>query len=112
MGGKENKLRYFFIITSTTGISFTESQNDLIKHNFLIVAEKFNSELETINFEKNYSRLKILVPLDVAIGNVIEKGINECNKYDNFIFKYYYVTNEKIPVKQEIEEYIKEIKGI
>ena len=47
----------------------------------------------------------------MAIGNVIEKGINECNKYDDIVFRHYYATNEKITAKDEMEEILKEIIG-
>ena len=55
LGGRDGKLRYLFIMTSATGGSFTVFQKDMIRNEFLIVTERFNSELETIDFDKNYA---------------------------------------------------------
>ncbi len=51
-----------------------------------------------------------MIPLDVAVGQVIELGIDECNKMDHFLSSTYYVTNVKIPSQQELLELLKEIK--
>ena len=48
--------------------------------------------------------------MDVAIGNVIEKGIEKCNKTEEFVFPYYFVTNTNIPTEKEISEIIQKIK--
>ena len=48
--------------------------------------------------------------MDVAVGNIIEEGIEECNKVGNFIYFHYYVTNVSKPTKEEIIEYLKELK--
>jgi len=39
----------------------------------------------------------ILIPMDVAVGKVIEEGISECNKMGEFLLPDYYVTNVKKP---------------
>ena len=61
----------------------------------------------TINFSGKFIGLIVLVPLDVAIGTVIETGINKCNELGNFVFEHYYVTNGKIPELSEIDGIIK-----
>jgi hypothetical protein len=37
----------------------------------------------------------ILIPMDVAVGEVIEETISDCNKMSEFLFPDYYVTNVK-----------------
>ena len=110
LGGKANKLRYYFIISSKNELPFSEVQKNLIQDKFKYVCMKHNSEIEEINFQKNYSIVKILISMDVAVGNIIEEGIEECNKVGNFIYFHYYVTNVSKPTKEEIIEYLKELK--
>jgi len=47
--------------------------------------------------------------MDVAIGEVIEESISECNKGSEFLLPDYYVTNVKKPTPKEISEYLEEI---
>jgi len=48
--------------------------------------------------------------MDVAVGEVIEESISECNKMSEFLFPDYYVTNVKKPTPKEILEYLQEIR--
>jgi len=47
--------------------------------------------------------------MDVAVGEVIEQGISECNTISEFLFPDYYVTNVKKPTSEEISKYLEEI---
>lgn len=58
---------------------------------------------------RNYAMIKILVPMDVAVGTVIEEGISECNKKEPFLYFSYYVTNVKKPTSEEILPYLEEV---
>jgi len=53
--------------------------------------------------------IEILIPMDVAVGEVIEGDISECNKMSEFLFSDYYVTNVKKPTPEEISMYLNEI---
>jgi len=50
-----------------------------------------------------------LFNLGSRFGEVIEKGIGECNKMSEFLFPDYYVTNVKKPTPEEISKYLEEI---
>jgi len=54
--------------------------------------------------------IRTLIPMDVAAGEVIEEGIRECNKMDEFLYFHYYITNVKKPTHEEILEYLEEIR--
>ncbi len=109
LGGKGKKLRYFIVIISINNKPFTETHKKLIKEEFKLISKEYNSEIEEISFNKNYSSLKVLIPMDVAVGEVIEGGISKCNEIGRFISDSYFITNIKIPSEQEILEYIKDI---
>ncbi|MFH1005072.1 MAG: hypothetical protein V1781_06220 [Bacteroidota bacterium] len=111
LGGLDNKLRYYFLVLSSTNKPFTKTQKDIIRDEFPIVCKELNSIIETIDFSDTYVGLTALVSIDVAIGTVIETGIKKCNELGNFVFEHYYVTNQNIPDKSEINDIIKIVKG-
>jgi len=109
LGGKDNKLRYYFIVSSKDGLPFSETHRSTLKRGFETISHQYKSEIEEINFEATYAMIGILIPLDVAVGEVIEEGISECNKMSEFLFPDYYVTNVKKPTPKEISKYLEEI---
>ncbi|MGA2466972.1 MAG: hypothetical protein ABSH06_21810 [Thermodesulfobacteriota bacterium] len=109
LGGKDNKLRYYFIISSKDGLPFSESHRNTLKRGFETISHKYKSEIEEMNFEATYAMIGILIPMDVAVGEVIEEAISECNKTGEFLFPDYYVTNVKKPTPEEISKYLEEI---
>jgi hypothetical protein len=109
LGGKDNKLRYYFIAGSKDGLPFSETHRKTLKKGFETISHKYKSEIEEINFEATYAMIGILIPMHVAVGEVIEEGISECNKMSEFLFPDYYVTNVKKPTPEEISKYLEEI---
>ncbi|MFH1335214.1 MAG: hypothetical protein ABII96_01740 [Candidatus Zixiibacteriota bacterium] len=109
LGGKDNKLRYYFIVGSKDGLPFSETHRNTLKRGFETISLKYKSEIEEINCEATYAMIGILIPMDVAVGEVIEEGISECNKMSEFLFPDYYVTNVKKPTLKEISKYLEEI---
>jgi len=110
LGGKDNRLRYYFIVSSKDGAPFSKTYENIIKRGFETISHKYRSEIEEISFEATYVMIGILIPMDVAVGEVIEQGISECNKTGEFLFPDYYVTNVKKPTPEEISKYLEEIK--
>jgi hypothetical protein len=109
-GGKENRLRYYFIISSKDGLPFSETHQNTLKRGLERISHKYRSEIEEINFEATYAMIGILIPIDVAVGELIEEAISECNKMSEFLSLHYYVTNVKKPTPEEISEYLEEIR--
>jgi hypothetical protein len=110
LGGKDNQLRYYFIVSLKEGLTFTETHRNTLKKGFERISQKYNSEIEEINFEINYAMIGIFIPMDFAVGDVIEEGISECNKMGEFLFFHYYVTNVKKPTNEKILKYLEEIR--
>ena len=110
LGGKDNKLRYYFIVSSKDGLPFSETHRNTLKRGFETISHKYKSEIEEINFEATYAMIGMLIPMDVAVGEIIEEGISECNKMGEFLFLDYYVTNVRKPTYEEISDYLEEIK--
>ena len=110
LGSLNNKMRYFFLALSASGKPFTWSQKNLIKVEFTDTANELNCAVETVDYAETYIGLTVLVPMTVAVGKFIEKGIAKCNELGNYVFEHYYVTNQEIPDKSEIEGIIKKIR--
>lgn len=110
LGGSDSRLRYFLLISLKTGELFTKDQEELIQEEFDLVCRKHDCQIESGDFDRDYAALKMLVPLDVAVGHVIEQGINECNKTGIFLSSTYYVTNVKIPSEEELLRLRREIR--
>lgn len=101
LGGKENKLRYYFAIKSVEKIN-QEKELIILKELHKICKRK-DSEFEEIENHSNYVLIKILVSIDFAIGNVIEELINKCP----FVDKEYLCTNIEKPTNEFINKWIR-----
>ncbi|MBK5194457.1 MAG: hypothetical protein JJE08_00270 [Proteiniphilum sp.] len=110
LGGLNDKLRYFFLVLSSSDRSFTTTQKKIIKDEFNLIAKDINCVVESVDQSDTYAGLTVLVPMDVAVGKFIETGIKKCNELGDFVFEYYYVTNQDIPDKSEIPDIIKKVK--
>lgn len=110
LGGKDNKLRYYFIVSSKDGLPFSESHRNTLKRGFQTASRKNKSVIEEINFEDTYAMIGMLIPMDIAVGEIIEKGISECNNINQFLSLHYYVTNVAKPTYEEISDYLEQMK--
>ena len=110
LGGLKNRLRYYFLILSSTDRPFNTTQKNIIKEELNLVAWDLNSIVESVDLSDTFVELTVLVPMDVAVGTFIETGIKKCNELGNFVFEHYYLTNQEIPDKSEIKDIIKKVK--
>lgn len=110
LGGLNDKLRYFFLVLSSSDRPFTTIQKKIIKEELILVAKDLNCVVEAVDQADTFVGLTVLVPMDVAVGTLIETGIKKCNELGDFVFEHYYVTNQEIPDKSEIKDIIKKVK--
>ena len=110
LGGKGDKFRYFFIVSSKGGLAFSETHRSTLKRAFEGIGQEYNAEIEKIHFEPDYAAIGMFIPADVAVGDIIEKGIRECNKKSDFLNFHYYVTNVKKPTNEELLKYLAEVR--
>jgi hypothetical protein len=110
LGGKGNKLRYYFIVSKRQGRPLTGVQEEAVQEAFKASSDEYRSEIEGITSGSNYVMIGILIPMDIAVGVVIEEGIRRCNRTEEFLLNEYYVTNVKKPTEEEISRYLKDIR--
>jgi len=111
LGGVKDKLRIYFLFLSKTKKPFSATQKKIIKDEFELSCGKLKCVIESVDPGENFVAMKILVPMDVAIGTVADSGIVNCNELGDFVLEHYYATNQKIPVGEEIEDIIKIVRG-
>lgn len=105
LGGKGEKLRYFIVGKLKQDNKFTDSQKKIIQSEFEHFFKNNNSEIEKLEFKEIYFTITGLIPIKVAMSEVISSAISEINQYGNFINKEYLITNVKILTEKEIELY-------
>jgi len=110
LGGRDNKLRYYVIVSTREGRALTGSERETLEAGIKGSSDEYETEIEEINFGTNYAMMGILVPMHVAVGEVIEEGIRRCNRMGEILFVDYYVTNVKKPTKGEISGYLRDIR--
>jgi len=106
LGGKKSKLRYFIVFVSKSGEIFNETQRKVIKSEVEFVLQENKSDVESIDFDENYSKIVSLIPLDVPIKDTISSVIDECNLYGDFIKSNFIITNVKKLSTQEITDFL------
>jgi hypothetical protein len=109
LGGRDNKLRYCVIVSTKESRTLTRSERETFEEGFKGSSDKYESAIEEIDFGTNYAMMGILVPMHVAVGEVIEEGIRRCNRKGEILLVDYYVTNVKKPTKGEISRYLRDI---
>jgi curved DNA-binding protein CbpA len=100
LGGKENKLRYYFVIKSKEKIE--KNRELIIIDELKNICTKNDSEFEESENHGNYILIKILVSIDFAIGIIIDNLTKKCP----FLDKEYMCTNVEKPTLEFIEKWI------
>jgi hypothetical protein len=107
LGGKGTKLRYFVVLLLKPGKDFSDLNRKIINTEVGIVLQKYQGEIEKIEFKGNFATLMVIIPLEVPIKQVFKESIKECNLYGNFLKPNFIVTNVKELSKYEIDEFLK-----
>jgi hypothetical protein len=107
LGGTRDKLRIYFLVLPINGKTFNQQNHKIIENELSHTAKKLKCEIENFDFQELYTGLTALIPMDVAVATFIDKGIQCCNEFGNFVLEHYYAANTEIPDEKEIEEIIK-----
>jgi hypothetical protein len=107
LGGKGAKLRYFIVLLLKEGKDFSDLNRKIVHTEVEMILQKYNGEIEKINFTCNYATLMVIMPIDVPIKQVFRESVKECNTYGNFLKPNFIVTNVKELSKYEIDEFLK-----
>lgn len=103
LGGLKGKLRYFIALFSESNNEFSEIQRNLIKSEFEFIFPRYDSDIESVEFNANYAKVVALIPMNIPVKDPIKSTIDECNNLGNFIKQGFLITNVKILTEMEIE---------
>ena len=106
LGGKGLKLRYFTVLISAHGKSFTPFQKRIVADEIRFTIKRSKGEFEQIEFDKELCTLVSIIPLQIPVQGLFDELIMECNQYGDFINPEYIITNVKIIPNEEIREMI------
>lgn len=111
LGGHNNCLRYFVVLIHNKETAFNEFQQKIIKSEFESSFSSSNATIETISFTSRFCMLKVLIPINEPVKELLLNSINEANVYGNFIRQNFIVTNVKELDAQEVEDFLKKNKN-
>ena len=106
LGGKDNLMRFYALFKSNGGIVFSDYQKNLIEKEIPYYIQRYNGITEKINIHENYFYILFLIHIGVDIKAMLEKAVEECNQYGNFI-NGFIITNEKVFSEEEIQYELK-----
>lgn len=66
----------------------------------------YYSVVEQARFRPVCLYVQVLVPMDIAVGEVIEAGIARLNQQDQQVWPDYMVTNVSVPTEEEIQAFL------
>ncbi len=104
-GGDGKRLRCYFVVRSAKKADFSDSERKIIRDGFKKTSKELDCKIEKIEFQNNSALITVLVPIDIAVSELIEMGIEICNSKKEILDSYYFVTNVKKPSKEEIAEF-------
>lgn len=107
MGGKGEKLRFYVLILANELKPFQDYQRKIVEREFPYQLEKADCEIEQLTIGEQYVAMVFLIPVLAEIKQVIERVINECNEYGNFLSSSFTITNVKELSEEEVYEVIK-----
>jgi len=90
---------------------FIETQKHVIQDEMNLVAKKLRSQVESFDLSDTYVGFTALMPMDIAVEILMARGIKQCNELGEFVFEFYYATNQRIPDESEIEEIIRIVRS-
>jgi len=107
LGARGMKIRYFTVIFTKTGRSFSGFEKKLLESEIQFSFKTQSSEIETIHFEKDLCMVISLIPIKISIHKLFDSFIEECNQYDDFLNPHYLITNVKIFSAREIRKMLR-----
>jgi len=108
MGGKGDKLRYFIVGFLNEESEFTKTQKEVLQKEFEYSLQQYNSEIETIEFEKKFALITALIPIQQPIKEMLQEAIDECINLGMNLSEHFLVTNVKKMSIDEIDKFLQE----
>ena len=106
LGGKGHKLRYFVVLINKNGDNLKPFEQKVVQDEMSYALQRYDSELEKLNFMRQFTTMRVVVPISSDLTKLFREGIEECNQFGDFLSSDFIVTNMKELSEQEIQEAI------
>ena len=93
LGGSGEKLRYFFVMSATEDISFTDLHKEILKKEIEFTMNKIDGVAESVMFYDYFVTIVCLLPLHISLDRVFKSILDECNELGNFMSDKVIATN-------------------
>jgi hypothetical protein len=107
LGGKGLKLRYFTVLLTADGRSYSSFQQKIVTEEVRFSIKKARGELEYIRFDKELCTILSIIPLQVPVQGMFDEMVMECNQFGDFLNPDYIITNVRIFANQQIRKMIR-----
>ncbi len=106
-GGKNGKLRFYFIFTPAHDMEFSKGLAARFRLAAKKIAGQYDCDLEEMEIEKDYALITILIPFNVAPGRFGDKILKTIGKgREKLIRNHYFSGNVSKPGLGEIKDYL------
>ncbi len=96
LGGSGNKLRYFFVLSSSDNSDFTRFHQEILKKEIEYSLQKYGGVAESTIFYNYFVTIVCLIPINVSLEKVFQHIIDECNQFGNFLSDKIIATNTEL----------------
>lgn len=106
MGGKGNMARYFVVIGSKQNKELNTAAKKIIAEDLFSTTTNEFSQVEEIEFGRNYVFFTILISFDIASQKVIDAFLDKISKEKGILKYHFFIVNTHKITKKEIKEYL------
>ncbi len=105
LGGDGQRLRFIFVLAFQGEVPGKE-QLQAMRKVLDEVCERYGAGVERAKFRASCLVVQVIVPMDIAVGEVIEQSIAELNQEGDQTREEYMATNVAEPTEEEIEHFL------
>jgi hypothetical protein len=105
LGGDGQRLRYVFVL-SFQGDPQEKERHQEMRETLDKVCQRYRSAIEEAQFRPSCLYAQVLVPMDVAVGEVIAESIALLNQRKEELCQDYLVTNVSVPTDEVTQEFL------
>lgn len=106
MGGKGNMARYFVVIGSKQNKELNTAAKKIIAEDLFSTTTNEFSQVEEIEFGRNYVFFTILISFDIASQKVIDAFLDKISKEKGILKYHFFIVNTHKITKAEIKKYL------
>ncbi len=108
LGGSDNKLRYFFALSSNENKAFSELHKNILTKELNFTIKKYDGIIEDLIFQEYYVTVVCLIPLSHSLDKIFRSILEECNSLGNFLSDKVIATNTEKFDNKTVEGLIKD----